>query len=142
MRVKSTLDSTDAAQICSKCETAAISSGAFVSIAILDESGSLLRFVRMDGARGHTIDLAMRKARSAAAVAVPTRVIDERIRAGNLTNVEPIGWGGVPVQIGRECVGAIGISGSSPELDDKIAAEAAVAFRQEFEASGQQSPVN
>jgi len=135
MRVKSTLDSTDAAEICSKCETEAISSGASVSIAIFDESAALLRFVRMDGARAHTIDLAMRKARSAAAVGVSTRLIDERIRAGNVTNVEAIGWGGVPIQIGRECVGAIAISGSSPELDDKIAVQAAAAFSRESDVT-------
>jgi uncharacterized protein GlcG (DUF336 family) len=77
----------------------------------------------------------MRKARSAVAAGVSTRLIDEQIRAGNLSNVEVIGWGGVPIRIGPECVGAIAISGSSPQIDDQIAVEAATVFAQRFQAT-------
>ena len=128
MRTKSTIDSTDACAISRHCLEAANSVGAAVSVAIVDESGMLLRFERMDRVPAHTIELAMRKARSAATTGVPTRMIDAAVKAGKLLNVDAIGWGGVPVKANGECVGAIGVSGSTSEVDEEIASAAAAAF--------------
>jgi glc operon protein GlcG len=128
MRTKSTIDTADADQICQSCLDDASAVGVSVSIAVVDEGGGLLRFVRMNPARGHTVDLALRKARSAASAAVSTKAIDTAIRAGKLTNVESIGWGGVPIHANGECVGAIGVSGASSEVDDELAIRAAAAF--------------
>lgn len=128
MRTKFTIDAADADQICDKCLDVANSMGASVSIAIVDESGSLLRFARMDPAGSHTIDLAQRKARAAAIAVVSTRMIQAAVEAGKLMNIDAIGWGGVPLKTNGECVGGIGVSGSSAEADEEIAGLGAAAF--------------
>ncbi len=128
MRAKFTIDSRDAGEICETCLDAAHSVGASVSVAVVDDAGQLLRFERMDRVRAHTVDFAMRKARSAAMTGVSTKLIDSAVRSGKLSNVDAIGGGGMPLIADGECVGAIGISGSSPEVDDEIAARAAAAF--------------
>lgn len=128
MRTKSTIDAKDADEICRRCLDVASSVGASISVAIVDESGSLLRFARMDRVAAHTVDIAIRKAKSAGTTGVSTRMIDAAVRSGKLTNVDAVGWGGVPLEANGECVGAIGISGSSAETDEEIALLTAKTF--------------
>jgi glc operon protein GlcG len=108
-----------------KCHRA----GVAVSIAIVDDAGQLVQFGRMDGARAYTVDLAMRKARTAAAVGVATRIITEMSRntAGPVSEAA-VGSGGLPVLAGGATIGAIGISGAKPEIDEAIAAAGVAAI--------------
>lgn len=122
MRMKPSLTFSDAQTVSAACIDAAEQRGVFVSVAVADEAGDLLHFCRMDGARSHSIDLASRKATLAARVGVPTIVIEE-VQKQRQSALQPgfPGAGGVPLHVGGQCAGAIGISGASLEIDDAIA---------------------
>src|SRR3569623_1523294 len=128
MRSRISLDQQDAARLATACIVEATRRDASVSVAVVDDAGVLLHFVRMDGARAHTVDLASRKARSAAGAAVSTRMIDQALKAGLIGNVEPVGWGGVPISVNGACAGAIGISGAASDLDEDLATLAVAQF--------------
>ncbi len=123
MRTKPTLELADAAPISRACAEAARDAGANVSIAIVDEAGVLLSFQRLDGAKAHTAELAIRKARTAAVLGVSTSQLEMMAREGRLQSAELIALaGGVPViHAGQPC-GGIGVSGSTSEIDERIAA--------------------
>jgi uncharacterized protein GlcG (DUF336 family) len=76
MRMKPTLCFDDAETLAMACLEAARRHEASVCIAVADEAGSLLNLIRMDGARGYTVELATRKARTAAGIGVSTEVIE------------------------------------------------------------------
>ena len=122
MRTKTSLTLEDANAIAAACKRAAYDLSRAVSVAIVDDSGALLHFERMEGARAYTIELAMAKARAAAAVGLPTRVI----AAHSKTDVLP---GGAPVLHENACAGAIGVSGATAEQDEAIAAAGASTLR-------------
>ena len=122
MRTKPSLDLRDADAIAAACRAAAIDAGARVSIAVVDEAGGLLHFQRLDGARAYSADLAIRKARTAASVGVPTRMIEAMARAGQPMSGEVLAVsGGVPVLHDGQCAGAVGVSGASGDEDVRIA---------------------
>ena len=102
--------------------------GAQVSIAIADHAGELIAFIRMDGARSFTIDLAVEKARAAAKLAVPTSALKASGRRS--ANGNPWSAGGLPILHQGECAGGIGISGAKPEIDNDIAEAVVAALKQ------------
>jgi glc operon protein GlcG len=121
MKTKITIDLHDASQLLSLGLKSASGLDAAVSICVVDDAGVMLSFLRMDGARSHTVELSIKKARAAALSGVSTKMIDQAIKAGLVTSVESVGWGGIPVLVEGQCAGAIGISGASPDSDDSIA---------------------
>ena len=92
-----------------------------LSIAVVDDAGILLAFQRMDGARGYTVELAIQKARSSALVGVDSATLAKAGAAGG-------GAGGLPVFREGQCIGAIGVSGSSESDDVSVAREAIAAL--------------
>jgi glc operon protein GlcG len=108
-----------------------------VSIAIVDDGGHLLAFMRKDGARLHTAPVAIAKARSAALTRSPTgkrtasgRDIDDHQALALTLAAGPGSYvtfpGGVPIAVNGQCVGAVGVSGAKSEEDREIA-EAGIA---------------
>ena len=90
-----------------------------VSVAVVDIDGVLQAFIRGDGAGVHTVQVAQDKAFTVAGFGVPTTVINERYKM-----MPPIhffaktphliaGEGALPIKIGSEVVGAIGVAGST-----------------------------
>jgi glc operon protein GlcG len=66
--------------------------------------------------------MASQKARTSASVGVPTSVIEAMFRDRPGPSREAnVGRGGVPVQHGGQCAGAVGVSGAKPEVDEIIA---------------------
>jgi glc operon protein GlcG len=123
MRTRSTLELSDANPMMLACKAAAVATGANVSIAIVDDAGVLLSFERFDGAKAHSVELAQRKARTAAMLGVSTAVLETMAREGRLNNSEILALGGgLPVMHAGQCVGAIGVSGSTAQMDNEIAA--------------------
>lgn len=88
-----------------------------LSIAVVDESGVLIAFGRMDGAKGYTVELAIQKARGSAIVGVASSLLS---KAGASSG----GAGGLPVIHDGQCIGAIGVSGASEDEDVAVAQEA------------------
>lgn len=107
-----------------------------MSIAVLDESGNLKAFQRMDGASLMSVEVSQGKAYSALANArgAATHEIYDAIKDNPaLLKGLPllprfiIVGGGYPIRIEGETVGGIGVSGGSAE-QDMVVAEAALAM--------------
>jgi uncharacterized protein GlcG (DUF336 family) len=103
---------------------AANAMGAPQDIAVVDASGHLLAFARMDGARTLSILTSQKKAITAANFRAPTGGVPSHREMklamatdGRLTNLE----GGLPIIIDGECVGAIGVGSGTPEQDVEVA---------------------
>jgi glc operon protein GlcG len=101
------------------------------AIAVVDRSGILVAFDRMDGVRGGSPDLAIGKARASALLERPTSEIEDSTNQGRTAFVTA-GFlslrGGVPLLAGGQVVGAVGVAGLNKDNDVKIATEAAEAF--------------
>ena len=96
-----------------------------VSIAVVDAAGELVAFLRMDGAPYSSVDIARAKARTAARFRRPTRGLDSALTAGRLAilgleGATPV-EGGVPIVVGGEVVGAVGVSGVTSAQDAQVA---------------------
>jgi glc operon protein GlcG len=96
-----------------------------VAIAILDDGGHLLHFVRMDGATPANAAIAVEKARTAALSRRTSGSWEERIKAGRTAMLKMPGilpvQGGVPIVADGTCVGAVGVSGVQSHEDEQIA---------------------
>src|SRR3569623_3780683 len=94
---KASLDLAEAGRVFTACLAAAQQHRGAVSIAIVDDAGQLLQFGRMDGARAYTVDLASRKARTAAAVGVATGIITQvSLQSHGPAREAAVGAGGRP----------------------------------------------
>jgi uncharacterized protein GlcG (DUF336 family) len=85
-------------------EARARANGWTVAIAVVDASGDLLVFYRLDGTQLGSIDIAIGKARTAPRFRRPTKSLDDRIGAGRLgllavDDMLPL-EGGVPITLG------------------------------------------
>jgi uncharacterized protein GlcG (DUF336 family) len=97
--------------------------------AVVDAGGHLVALERMDDAQTGSVDVAIQKAKTAIAFKRPTKTFEDRTLAGRnvllgLPGVIPI-EGGLPIVVGGQHIGAIGVSGGSSEQDG-IAAQAAL----------------
>lgn len=105
------------------------SMGVPVCLAVTDRSGSLLAYLRMDGAPLLSEQLARDKAYTVAAFSGrPTHewwdaiADDPAVRSGlGCVDRLVIFGGGVPIRSSGELVGAVGVSGGSAEQDREIA---------------------
>jgi uncharacterized protein GlcG (DUF336 family)/mannose-6-phosphate isomerase-like protein (cupin superfamily) len=102
-------------------------------IAIVDEGGNLMALERLDGtfAMGATISIG--KARTAVLFKKPTRFFEELINKGRTAMTAVDGFtpliGGIPIIIGGEVVGGIGVSGAaSANQDEELALAGAYAL--------------
>lgn len=115
-----------ARQAAAAAETFARHNGATPSIAVVDEAGTLLHFVRLDGNFPAAANVAIGKARTAAIFRKPTREFEELINKGRFTMTALLDFtplqGGVPIVLDGRVVGAIGVSGAaSAAQDDEVA---------------------
>ncbi len=100
-----------------------------MNIAVVDAGANLKAFARMDGAWLGSIDIAMKKARTARFFDMNTGEIGKLSQpGGSLYNIEHSNDGlitfpgGVPIVNGKGgIIGAIGVSGSTVENDHTVA---------------------
>jgi uncharacterized protein GlcG (DUF336 family) len=103
--------------------------GTLMNIAVVDAGGNLKAFRRMDGAWLGSIDIALKKARTARYFDLPTGDLGEMSQPGGpLFNIEVSNGGlitfpgGIPLRNSSgEVAGAIGVSGSTVENDQAVA---------------------
>jgi glc operon protein GlcG len=113
---------------CEKVAAAALAearrNGWVVAVAILDDGGHLLHFVRMDGASPANARIAVAKGRTAAESRRNTGTWQERIKSRpelmQMPGVLPV-QGGVPIVVEGTCVGGVGVSGVQSHEDELIA---------------------
>ena len=118
------LTAEDCSKIAAAAEAEARSHNWAVAIAILDDGGHLLHFVRMDGAGPYTVDISQGKARTAALTRHPSKRYEDIIAGGRtavlsmpLLSVQ----GALPIMAGKTCVGAVGVSGAASHEDEQVA---------------------
>jgi uncharacterized protein GlcG (DUF336 family) len=104
-----------------------------VSVAVVDRAGDLKVMLRADTANPHNADLARRKAYTSRTFKVPSMDVAKRTNGPTelsgqrfLVDVIPLG-GGLPINIGNDTIGALGISGSPTQEGDEKCATAALA---------------
>jgi glc operon protein GlcG len=105
-----------------------------VNIAVVDEGGHLLAFARMDQARPASATTAITKATAAATMRQPTGPVRRgdaeadvllnvalqnaaAASGGKMTSL----FGGVPVVVNGQVIGAVGVGGGTGEQDAEIA---------------------
>jgi len=111
--------------------------GVPMNIAVIDAGGNLKAFVRMDGAWLGSIDIAIKKARTARLFDMETGDIGKLSKPGGplymieLSNNGLISFpGGIPIfNEDDEVIGAIGVSGGSVKEDRDVATEGLKAIK-------------
>ena len=96
-----------------------------VVIVVVDDAGNLLLLERLDTTQVGSIKVGIGKARTAAHFKRPTRFFEEQVKNGRIVTLAlddftPL-QGGVPIFSEGNFVGAIGVSGDSPQVDEEIA---------------------
>ena len=107
----------------------ALAMGVKMNIAVVDAGANLVAFIRMDDAWLGSVDISIKKAKTARFFDMPTGVIGSLAQPGGpLYNIEHSNGGlitfpgGIPIKDGSGTViGAIGVSGSLVENDHAVA---------------------
>jgi glc operon protein GlcG len=118
-----TLQGADA--IVGGAQRAATSKGARVVICVVDAAGIPIVLRRLDGTQVASVNVAIDKARTAAIYRRPSKDFEDQVSRGRvgamaLHGAVPL-QGGVPIVVEGQVVGAIGVSGETPAIDEGIA---------------------
>jgi uncharacterized protein GlcG (DUF336 family) len=100
-----------------------------VAATVVDRSGYIKVLLRADGTGPHTIEASRRKAYTAAVFRVSTGTFTERVShpaAAALTQLDSVIslQGGLPIKVGDEVIGAIGVGGAPGGDKDEVCANA------------------
>lgn len=136
VRSVSTITYQAALRVVGAAVSRAESMGVPVNVAVSDPGGNLVAFARMDGAAFFSTSVAQDKAWSVAAFnGLPTHAWMDMIKdEPSLLHGLPtrprltIFGGGLPLTVGGDVVGAIGVSGGSEAEDKEIAAAGVAAL--------------
>jgi glc operon protein GlcG len=131
MRLISLLELDDCRAIVTAAQVEADRRGAVVSLAVVDSGGHPLLLERCDGASPASVEAALAKARMAALNGKPTEAMEAAINGERPALMQLSGAmgeptlamaGGLPLLHEGICLGAIGVSGMTPDVDGAIAA--------------------
>lgn len=101
--------------------------GQGAAVAVADDHGELLAFLRTDGCPLASIKIAQHKAFTSSRERAPSGVVGGRSRAEgwpmtNFGDLRYTAWGGgLPITIDDETIGAVAVSGLSEEEDIALA---------------------
>lgn len=131
MKTKPILTLDDARTILAAAEAEARQNGWSVAIAVVDDGGHLLAFQRMDNVAPIAAYIAPNKAKTSAMGVRESRIYEDMINGGryavlSVPHIEGLLEGGVPVMVGEQCIGAVGVSGVKSH-EDAIIAKAGIA---------------
>lgn len=129
--VKQVLTLSVAKKIADAAEAEAVKRGATVVIAVVDDGGHLILLERLDDTQVASVEVGIGKARTAAIFRRPSKVFEDQVREGRvaalaLPGATPL-QGGVPIIVDGKVIGAIGVSGNTPQEDEDIAKAGAAA---------------
>jgi uncharacterized protein GlcG (DUF336 family) len=126
------LSALQARQIIDDALTRAITMGMLVSVAVVDESGVIKEFKRMDGAPLVSVQSAVNKAYAAAAIGMPPEEFFDSIESDRAAVIVLVHTGlalvagGLPLVVDGEVAGAIGVAGAPTGEEDRSIAEVAI----------------
>jgi glc operon protein GlcG len=106
-----------------------------MAVAIVDPSGNLVYYEKMDNTQLASAAIAIDKARAAVLYKRPTKAMQDALAAGgnglrvlSLRDAMPI-EGGIPLVMDGKIVGAIGVSGDASEHDNQCATAGAALLK-------------
>jgi len=106
-----------------------------MAVAVVDPSGDLVFYEKMDNTQLGSAKVSIAKARSAALYKRPSKAFQDSVAGGGaglrvfaLEGAVPV-EGGIPIMIDGKFVGAIGLSGDSSEHDGQCAAAGVAALK-------------
>lgn len=104
-----------------------------VVIVVVDDGGYPIVLRRLDDTQVASVEVGIGKARTAAIFRRPSRVFEEQVKNGRvaalaLPGATPL-QGGIPIELDGKVIGAIGVSGNTPQEDEEIALAGAAAAR-------------
>ncbi|PYR32770.1 MAG: hypothetical protein DMF92_01030 [Acidobacteria bacterium] len=102
-------------------ETAIAECGLGASVAVVDRAGRLRVFLQGDNANPHNIELARRKAYTARTFGQPSAAWAKRTETAI-----PLG-GGMPIKVGEDTIGGVGLSGGGGQEKEEACAKGAIA---------------
>jgi glc operon protein GlcG len=125
MKTRPVMTLEDCVKISAAAEAEARKNGWNVAIAILDDGGHQLHFIRMEGATPANAAIAVDKGRTAATSRRASGMWEKLVQDGrtgmlNMPGILPV-QGGLPILVDGNCVGGIGVSGVQSHQDDQIA---------------------
>ena len=122
---KKTLSLYTAKTVAAAAQAEAQKRNATVVIAVVDDGGYLILLQRLDDTQVASSEVAIAKARTAAIFRRPSKVFEDQIRNGRIATLALPGaaplQGGLPLTYEGKVVGAIGVSGNSPQEDEDVA---------------------
>jgi len=112
---------------------------ATVVIVVVDDGGYPLIVKRLDDTQVASVEVGIGKARTAAIFRRPSRAFEEQIKNGRVASLVLPGatplQGGLPLIFDGNTIGAIGVSGNTPQEDEDIAKAGVAAFESDSKAS-------
>ena len=99
---------------------------------VVDRGGNLIAVQRDDSVGPHNTEAAQRKAFTALSTKMPTRLLAANAQANpESQNLNTVGsllliGGGVPLRVGKDVIGAIGVGGSGGAAQDEACALTAI----------------
>jgi len=105
---------------------------ATVVIVVVDDGGYPLVLKRLNDTQVASVDVGIGKARTAAIFRRPSKDFEDQIKNGRVASLVLPGatplQGGVPLVFDGKVIGAIGVSGNTPQEDEDIAKAGAASF--------------
>jgi glc operon protein GlcG len=135
MRSESVLSLADALAVLNAIRTELDARQLGAAVAVVDDHGELLAFIRTDGCPLASIVIAQNKAFTAARERRESKAIGESAKTegwplSNFGDSRYIGWGGgVPLLAGGRVVGGVGVSGLPESVDIELAQMGAALLR-------------
>jgi len=100
-------------------------------IVVVDDGGHLLLLHRLDNTQVASVEVGIGKARTAAIFRRPSKDFEDQIKEGRIAALALPGatplQGGIPIIVDGKVIGAIGVSGESPQEDEDLAKAGAAA---------------
>lgn len=126
MHTKPCLNHIDVVTLLEAAKAEALAQGWAVSIAVVDDGGHLLGHYRLDGASPMSARMCVAKARTAAIGRRETMVFETMVNQGRTAflsapDLDGLLEGGVPVLVGGQVAGAVGVSGVKSVEDAQVA---------------------
>ena len=128
-----------AEKVAAAAEAEARKRNATVVIVVVDDGGYPLVLKRLNDTQVASVDVGIGKARTAAIFRRPSKDFEDQIKNGRVASLVLPGatplQGGLPLVFDGKVIGAIGVSGNTPQEDEDIAKAGAASFEASDENS-------
>ena len=128
-----------AEKVAAAAEAEAKKRNATVVIVVVDDGGYPIILKRLNDTQVASVDVGIGKARTAAIFRRPSKDFADQIKNGRVASLVLPGatplQGGVPLVFDGKVVGAIGVSGNTPQEDEDIAKAGAASFETVMKSS-------